>query len=42
MPPGYSTEGLQAALALKVRWPQLGVLVLSHYVETAHACAKYF
>jgi DNA-binding NarL/FixJ family response regulator len=37
MPPGYSTEGLQAALGLKVRRPAVGVLVLSQYVETAHA-----
>jgi DNA-binding NarL/FixJ family response regulator len=37
MPPDYSTEGLSAALEIKRRWPELGVLVLSHYVETRHA-----
>jgi YesN/AraC family two-component response regulator len=33
MPPTYSTEGLDAAQELKTRFPDLGVLVLSQYVE---------
>ncbi len=37
MPPTHTTEGLQAALALKAEHPDLGVLVLSQYIETRHA-----
>jgi DNA-binding NarL/FixJ family response regulator len=36
MPPTFASEGLQAALEIKSRWPDVGVLVLSQYVETAH------
>jgi DNA-binding NarL/FixJ family response regulator len=36
MPPEYSTEGLAAALEIKQRWPDVGVLLLSQYVETQH------
>ncbi|WP_436536693.1 response regulator transcription factor [Actinoplanes sp. HUAS TT8] len=37
MPPGYSDEGLQAALALRTENPRLPVLVLSQYVEQTYA-----
>ncbi len=33
MPPGFSDEGLRAAVALRRSAPNLGVLVLSQYVE---------
>lgn len=37
MPPGHSDEGLRAALHLREHWPQVGVFVLSQYVETRFA-----
>ena len=37
MPPSHTTEGLDAAVELKARHPEVGVLVLSQYVETHHA-----
>jgi serine/threonine-protein kinase len=37
MPPSHTTEGLSAAVELKARHPEVGVLVLSQYVETNHA-----
>jgi len=37
MPPTYTNEGLLAAAELRAMQPELGVLVLSHYVETHHA-----
>ncbi len=37
LPPTYSDEGLLAAIEARRRRPQLGVLVLSQYVETAYA-----
>jgi len=37
MPPTNTTEGLEAALALRDRHPRVGVLVLSQYVETHYA-----
>jgi DNA-binding NarL/FixJ family response regulator len=37
LPPTFSDEGLQAAIEARRRRPQLGVLVLSQYVETAYA-----
>lgn len=37
MPPTHTTEGLQAAAELKARLPDVGVLILSQYVETRHA-----
>lgn len=37
MPPTNTTEGLQASLELKRQFSDLGVLVLSQYVETRHA-----
>jgi len=37
MPPTHTDEGLRAALAIRERWPQVGVLVLSQYVERQYA-----
>jgi DNA-binding NarL/FixJ family response regulator len=33
MPPTHTDEGLRAALEIRERWPEVGVLVLSQYVE---------
>ncbi|MEU9607017.1 response regulator transcription factor [Streptomyces sp. NPDC048057] len=37
MPPTHTDEGLRAALEIRERWPQVGVLVLSQYVEKRYA-----
>jgi DNA-binding NarL/FixJ family response regulator len=37
LPPTFTDEGLRAAIEARRRQPQLGVLVLSQYVETAYA-----
>lgn len=37
MPPTHTTEGLVAAVELKAQLPDVGVLILSQYVETRHA-----
>jgi DNA-binding NarL/FixJ family response regulator len=37
LPPTFSDEGLLAAIEARRRQPDLGVLVLSQYVETAYA-----
>ena len=37
MPPSHTTEGLDAAAAIRQRHPGVGVLVLSQYVETSYA-----
>ena len=37
MPPTHTDEGIRAAAVLRRRHPDLGVLVLSHYVEPAYA-----
>jgi DNA-binding NarL/FixJ family response regulator len=37
MPPTWTTEGLRAAVDLRADHPGVGVLVLSQYVESAHA-----
>ncbi|MGH2721894.1 MAG: response regulator transcription factor [Actinomycetota bacterium] len=37
MPPTHTTEGLVAAREIKARWPEVGVLVLSQYVDTHYA-----
>jgi DNA-binding NarL/FixJ family response regulator len=37
MPPTLTDEGLRAALVVRSRWPQVGVLVLSQYVEERYA-----
>jgi DNA-binding NarL/FixJ family response regulator len=37
MPPTHTDEGLRAALELRRRHPETGVLVLSQYIETRYA-----
>ncbi|MFG2720103.1 response regulator [Streptomyces sp. NPDC048416] len=37
MPPTFIDEGLRAALVIRGRWPDVGVLVLSQYVEERYA-----
>jgi hypothetical protein len=44
-PPGgraadHTDEGLRAALEVRRRWPSVGVLVLSQYVEKSHATSR--
>jgi DNA-binding NarL/FixJ family response regulator len=37
MPPNYTDEGIQAAIAIRRDHPGIGVLVFSQYIETRHA-----
>jgi DNA-binding NarL/FixJ family response regulator len=37
MPPTLTDEGIQAALTIRQRWPDTGVVVLSNYVEPEYA-----
>jgi DNA-binding NarL/FixJ family response regulator len=37
MPPDHSTEGLQAARAIREEWPDVAILVLSAHAEVEHA-----
>jgi DNA-binding NarL/FixJ family response regulator len=37
MPPGQSTEGLEAARVIRERRPEVGIVLLSQAVETHHA-----
>lgn len=37
MPPGFSAEGIDAAAAIRRTAPQVGLLLLSQYVEVHHA-----
>jgi DNA-binding NarL/FixJ family response regulator len=37
MPPTHTTEGLDAARAIREEFPQVGILVLSAHVEVEHA-----
>jgi DNA-binding NarL/FixJ family response regulator len=37
MPPSYSTEGLEAAGAIREELPETAILILSAHVEVAHA-----
>lgn len=37
MPPGFTDEGLRAAVSLRRRYPDLAVVVLSQYVELSYA-----
>ncbi len=37
MPPGHSTEGIQAARRIRADHPEIGVLVLSQYAEEEYA-----
>jgi DNA-binding NarL/FixJ family response regulator len=36
MPPTHTDEGMRAARQIRVRYPEVGVLVLSQYVETPY------
>ncbi|WP_405780941.1 response regulator [Streptomyces sp. NBC_00859] len=37
MPPGFSDEGVKAALMIRRQWPETAVLLLSQYVEERYA-----
>ena len=37
MPPTFTSEGLDAAQAIRIRHPTVGVLVLSQYIDAAYA-----
>src|SRR6202022_3929604 len=37
LPPGFGDDGIRAALDVRGRWPGVGILVLSQYVETVYA-----
>lgn len=37
MPPRHTDDGLRAALTIRQRWPEVGILVLSQYVEERYA-----
>jgi DNA-binding NarL/FixJ family response regulator len=37
MPPGYTDEGVRAALVIRQQWPQMAVVLLSQYVEERYA-----
>lgn len=37
MPPGFANEGLVAAAEIRARYPGIGILVLSQYVELTYA-----
>jgi DNA-binding NarL/FixJ family response regulator len=37
MPPSHTREGLEAAHAIRAEYPDVGILVLSAYVEVEHA-----
>jgi serine/threonine-protein kinase PknK len=37
MPPGHSTEGLDAALTIRKEFPEIGIVVLSAFVHAEHA-----
>jgi DNA-binding NarL/FixJ family response regulator len=37
MPPGHGTEGIEAAQQIRSRWPSVGLLLLSQYVEAHYA-----
>ena len=37
MPPTNTDDGLRAALEIRSRWPRVGILVLSQYVEERYA-----
>ncbi|MFI9467258.1 response regulator [Streptomyces sp. NPDC052492] len=37
MPPTHTDEGLRAALTVRERWPDVGVLVLSQHIERNYA-----
>jgi DNA-binding NarL/FixJ family response regulator len=37
MPPGFTDEGVRAALLIRQAWPEVAVLMLSQYVEERYA-----
>ncbi|MEY9965293.1 DNA-binding NarL/FixJ family response regulator [Streptacidiphilus sp. MAP12-16] len=37
MPPGFTDEGVRAALVIRQQWPDIAVLLLSQYVEERYA-----
>jgi DNA-binding NarL/FixJ family response regulator len=37
MPPTHTDDGLRAAIHVRGRWPDIGILVLSQYVEETYA-----
>ena len=37
MPPTHTDDGLRAAMQVRARWPETGILVLSQYVEERYA-----
>ena len=37
MPPTNTDEGIRAAVEIRARWPSIGILVLSQYVEERYA-----
>ncbi len=37
MPPGFTDEGVRAALLIRRQWPEVAVLLLSQYVEERYA-----
>jgi DNA-binding NarL/FixJ family response regulator len=37
MPPGHSTEGLEAAQVIRQEFPEIAILILSAHVEVEHA-----
>jgi DNA-binding NarL/FixJ family response regulator len=37
MPPTHTDEGIRAAVEIRRRWPNVGILVLSQYVEERYA-----
>jgi DNA-binding NarL/FixJ family response regulator len=37
IPPSFTDEGVRAALQIRERWPEIGILVLSQYVEERYA-----
>jgi DNA-binding NarL/FixJ family response regulator len=39
MPPGYTDEGLRAAIAIRRDYPRTGVLVFSQYIETRYTAS---
>lgn len=41
MPPSMTDDGLRAALALRGRYPQVGILLLSQYVAPAYAAELF-
>lgn len=37
MPPSYRSEGTQAALEIRRRWPSIGIVILAQHVEARYA-----